>query len=154
MTDVPTREDAHSLASESVKAGGAGATDWDAVLAAELCERAPRPGVPWVVIGVEWVVRVPSKAGPRQRYSSVATRHQTFAAVAAATAALGPDRQPGSAQSAASAPPHHPVCPTLRFCNVSAALHLPTWRSRGCAAARRSCWSAGWIRWCGPRADR
>lgn len=43
----------------------------------------------------------------------------TFAAVAAATAALGPDHRPSSAQSATSAPPPHPVCPALRFCNVS-----------------------------------
>lgn len=37
-------EDAHSLATESVKAGGAGATDWDAALAGYVATRMPRAG--------------------------------------------------------------------------------------------------------------
>ena len=37
-------EDAHSLATESVKAGGAGATDWDGALAGYVATRMPRAG--------------------------------------------------------------------------------------------------------------
>jgi 2-polyprenyl-6-methoxyphenol hydroxylase-like FAD-dependent oxidoreductase len=37
-------EDAHSLATESAKAGGAGTTDWDAALAGYVATRAPRAG--------------------------------------------------------------------------------------------------------------
>lgn len=93
------------------------------------------------------------QARPRQRHSSVARRHQAFAAVAAATAALGPNRRPGSAWGQRFSALTRFV-PLSVFAMLAPALRLPTCRSRGCAAARRSCWSAGWIRWCGPRGDR